>query len=333
MSCANTAISWSDKTHNYFRGCSIKDKGCQQCYAMSLAGSARLARPGKAYAGLTRQTSRGPVWTGEVRAIEGVLDDPIHWRKPSMIFSNSMSDWQHGSIAWDAKQRLLQTYRNAPRHVYQLLTKRVEEQRMFFTTRTALGFASLPPSFWVGVSVTHPEVLYRIELLRQTPGIQMRWVSFEPLIADLGAELDLRGLDWVVVGGESEHDRRSPARPMHTAWAARIISLAKTQRVPVFFKQWGRWVSTIHLKGRQAELMRPAGHWLNVRGEWLDVAPKRGTPAAEVPIWRGGPDLLVKHRNQKINLWYGQPLEQWPTGGFFPSDWPGAPLLSLRPRV
>lgn len=305
MSCAESSISWTEKTHGFFRGCSLKDKGCQNCYAMFVAGGPRHRGPGKAYHGLTVQTPRGPIWNGKTMAVEHVLDDPRKWKKPSLIFSNSMSDWQHGTIAWDAKQRLLQSYLQTPRHVYQLLTKRAEEQLAFFTQRAALGFQQLPANFWVGVSITHPEVAHRLELLRRTPGISMRWVSFEPLLADLG-EVDLSGIDWAVIGGESEHDKRSPARPMHTAWVLNLLERCKRYRVPVLFKQHGRYVSLVHLPPGLSRRVRVAARWVGFDGQWTTE--------------HDSADPLIKWRDQHFNKWFGKPLEHWPTPGFFSEE-------------
>jgi len=320
MTCMNSGVAWTNGTHNFFRGCSLKDRACLNCYAMHAAASGRLGAPGKAYHGLTRNTRRGPVWTGEVRAALDVLEDPLHQRKPQMIFSNSMSDWQHESLSYELRAALLSTYLRAPQHVYQLLTKRHDRQREFFERRARAVDEPLPPWFWVGVSVTHRGVIGRIEQLRHTPGIAMRWVSFEPLLEDLGV-VDLTGINWIVVGGESEHRKKAPARAMHSAWAHNLMCQARRQGVKVFFKQWGKWRSIFHLPEQEAwaAYRRAAFEHFTFEGAFAQY--KRETDETPDAL-EGGLDWLERTGDQSFNLWQGAKIENYPARRFYPEQWP-----------
>jgi protein gp37 len=193
----NSAIEWTDASWNPIAGCSVVSPGCTNCYAMREAGG-RLAGNLK-YRGLTLGSKAGPVWTGEVRLWEAALDQPRRWRKPRMIFVNSMSDLFHESVPSRDLDRIFGAMAAAPQHIYQVLTKRAWRMRRYILSTTRRG--ELAPNLWLGVSVEDRARLPRVNVLRTTPAAAVRFLSLEPLLEDLGP-LDLSGIDWVIVGGE-----------------------------------------------------------------------------------------------------------------------------------
>src|SRR5262249_27264438 len=160
------------------------------------------------------------------------LDDPLCWRKPKMIFVNSMSDLFHKDVPDDYILSVVRVMKTANWHTYQVLTKRSERLRDML--QSELRDAAAEPHVWWGVSVEDREHgLPRIEHLRAAPA-RVRFLSVEPLLEDLG-ELDLSGIHWVIVGGESGPG----ARPMQREWVVSIRDQCKLAKVPFFFKQWG----------------------------------------------------------------------------------------------
>lgn len=179
-----------------------------------------------------------------------LLDTPKAWHKPRLIFVNSMSDLFQDEVPLEFIQRVFATIADTPRHTYQVLTKR--SQRLA-ELATALPW---PANLWMGVSVEGPKVLHRIEDLRRVPA-RVRFISAEPLIAPLSG-LNLGGIYWVIVGGESGPG----ARPMDERWAIEIRDQCTQREVPFFFKQWGgvnKKIAGRHLQGQLWEQMpRPA---------------------------------------------------------------------------
>lgn len=223
---ADSAIEWTDSTWNPVAGCTILSAGCTNCYAMRMA--ARLSAMGtKKYDGLTRKSGGRYVWTGAVTLDETVLDAPKSWRKPRMIFVNSMSDLFQEAVPSDFVARVWNTMAATPQHTYQILTKRPD--------RMAELTASMPvlSNVWLGTSVENDTVLDRLDHLRATAAA-IRFVSFEPLIGSV-ANADLRDIHWAIVGGESG----PRARPMDQAWVDEIYELCALEDVAFFFKQWG----------------------------------------------------------------------------------------------
>jgi protein gp37 len=155
------------------------------------------------------------------------LDLPLRWKRPQAIFVNSMSDLYHSNVPLSFIQKVFATMRGADWHRYQILTKRAE--------RLAELDPKLPwaPHIWQGVTVEHPDYAGRIELLRRT-GARVRFLSLEPLLAPM-PRLKLRGIDWVIVGGESGPG----ARPMHAEWVTDIRDQCRKAGVAFYFKQWG----------------------------------------------------------------------------------------------
>ena len=227
---AETQIEWSDATWNPVAGCSIVTAGCSHCYAMAMAG--RLEAMGvQKYAGLTTKAGKRTVWNGIVREDREALSIPYRWRKPRRIFVNSMSDLFHEQVSDDFIRNVWQVMRDTPHHNYQILTKRPERLSELAATR----IVDVLPNVWLGTSIENADVAYRIEYLRKAPAA-IRFISFEPLIGSIG-EIDLRGIDWAIVGGESGN----LARPIREEWIDEIYERCLVARTAFFFKQWGTW--------------------------------------------------------------------------------------------
>jgi protein gp37 len=156
-----------------------------------------------------------------------VVDLPRSWRSGRMIFVNSMSDLFHRDVPLEFIERVFQTMRECPQHVFQILTKRSERLQKLATQ------IDWPSNVWIGVSVENAAVLSRVDDLRIVPAA-VRFLSCEPLIGSL-AGIDLRGIHWVIVGGESGPH----ARTMNIQWVREIFRECRKQKVPFFFKQWG----------------------------------------------------------------------------------------------
>lgn len=223
---AETAIEWTDATWNPVAGCTILTAGCTNCYAMRMA--ARLDAMGTLkYSGLTRKSGQRHVWTGAVTLDYGALAFPRAWRKPRLIFVNSMSDLFQEAVPFDFIRRVWATMAETPRHTYQILTKRPE--RMAELTRDL----PLLPNVWLGTSVENDAVLDRLDCLRATHAA-VRFVSFEPLIGSVAAA-DLTDIHWAIIGGESG----PRARPMLEDWVDEIYGACDDAGTTFFFKQWG----------------------------------------------------------------------------------------------
>jgi len=210
----NSGIEWTQSTWNPVTGCSEISTGCKNCYAKRM--SLRLKAMGlPAYRNGFRITCH-----------QNMLDLPLHWKKPQLVFVNSMSDLFHAKVPIDFISRVFDVM-NRTSHIYQILTKRAE--------RLAELSDLLPwaKNIWTGVTVEVPDYKYRIDLLRQT-NASIKFLSLEPLLEDIGI-LDLTDIDWVIVGGESGPG----ARPIKADWVRNIRDQCVEQNVPFFFKQWG----------------------------------------------------------------------------------------------
>jgi len=221
-----TSIEWTDATWNPVAGCSIISPGCTNCYAMRMA--ARLESMGaEKYVGLTRKSGNRYVWTGRVSLDRHALDAPLRWRKPRMIFVNSMSDLFQDAVPQEFVRMVWDKMEMAKHHTFQVLTKRAE--RMADIARTL----PLLPNVWLGVSVENNDHTFRLDYLRRT-NAAVRFVSFEPLIGAVPSA-DLSDIHWAIVGGESG----PKARPMKQAWVREIRSICRKHDTAFFFKQWG----------------------------------------------------------------------------------------------
>jgi protein gp37 len=207
---ANSTIEWTNRTWNPVLGCTMCSPGCAHCYAEWM--SRRLAAMALAASSADRKRHYLPVinekgrWSGHIEKVEEALDDPLKWKKPSKIFVNSMSDLFHENLDADYIKIVFEVMRRAHWHQFQILTKRSERLLELSPTLPWM------PNIWQGVSVELPNYKCRIDHLRQT-GAAVKFLSLEPLLGPLG-ELDLRGIDWVIVGGESGPG----CRPMNVEW-------------------------------------------------------------------------------------------------------------------
>lgn len=227
---SETAIEWTDATWNPVAGCNIMSAGCTNCYAMQMAR--RLEAMGvEKYIGLTRQSGKRTIWNGKIIEDESALEIPLRWRKPRKVFVNSMSDLFHPEVSTSFVSRVWEIMARTPRHSYQILTKRPDRMAEFAATE---GFRNLS-NVWLGTSVESAAVLHRIESLRKISAA-IRFISFEPLIGPVGS-LDLSGIDWAIVGGESG----PKARPISEEWIDEIHDSCRQSGTAFFFKQWGTW--------------------------------------------------------------------------------------------
>lgn len=192
--------------------------------------AARLAAMGSPkYAGLTRKSGGRAVWTGKVSLDPNALAAPYKWRNARKVFVNSMSDLFHPGVPDEFIQRVWNVMAETPQHTYQVLTKRPERMRDFLLAATFRPLTNV----WVGTSIEDAAVLDRLAALRDTPAF-IRFISFEPLIGPVG-DVDLSGIDWAIVGGESG----PRSRPMEPGWVEQIEDRCRAFGTAFFFKQWG----------------------------------------------------------------------------------------------
>ncbi len=261
MSSTSTAIEWTDATWNPVTGCSKVSEGCRNCYAAALAP--RLAAMGKE--GYTDLPWTKPNAHLNVHMHADRLDAPLRWSKPRRIFVNSMSDLFHELVPFEFVDRVFAVMALAPRHTFQVLTKRPERMAEYFdpdglpgrelaildATKEFVGKGAphqgkgptehlrdkdsiLPlPNAWLGTSVEDGRVIGRIDHLRRATAV-VRFLSCEPLIGPLDG-LDLEGVHWVIVGGESGRGHR----PIEAEWVRDIRQQTAQAGAAFFFKQWG----------------------------------------------------------------------------------------------
>jgi protein gp37 len=208
-------IEWTEVTWNPVTGCTKISKGCKNCYAAKMA--VRLKAMGK------------PKYADgfEVRIHEECLGEPLKSKKPSLIFVNSMSDLFHEEVPLEFIKQVFVTMNSAPWHTFQVLTKRADR---LAELAAQLNWTS---NIWVGVSVEGNEYKRRIDCLREIPAA-IKFISFEPLIDEV-RDINLRGIDWAIVGGESGPG----ARKMEPEWVLAIKEECEAQDVLFYFKQWG----------------------------------------------------------------------------------------------
>ncbi|MGO8697452.1 MAG: DUF5131 family protein [Limisphaerales bacterium] len=217
---ANSKIEWTDSTWNPVRGCTKISPGCLHCYAETFAERFRGV-PGH------------PFEQGfDLRLVPEKLGDPLRWSTPQRIFVNSMSDLFHPGVPDEYIVKVARVMMAANWHTYQILTKRAG--RMQSLLQGKLKFAAEQAHIWWGVSVENRQYgLPRIDLLRDAPAL-VRFLSIEPLLEHLGP-VNLKGINWVIVGGESGPG----ARPMAADWVRDIRAQCHRAEVAFFFKQWG----------------------------------------------------------------------------------------------
>jgi protein gp37 len=255
-----TTIEWTEVTWNPVTGCSKVSPGCLNCYAERMAK--RLQAMGQ------RNYRDGFA----VRTHDHMLKLPIKWSKPRMVFVNSMGDLFHEKVPVTFIQRVFEVMDRTPHHIYQLLTKRADR---------LAEVAPLVPwskNIWMGVTVEDNCHLNRVKRLRNVPST-VKFLSIEPLLGPL-PDLDLEGVDWVIVGGESGPG----ARPMLKEWVTNIRDACIGQTVPFFFKQWG------------GVRKKAAGRELENR-TW-----------SQIPHHRGNPNIHVTSRHLENMIRHFNPL-------------------------
>jgi protein gp37 len=216
----HSKIEWTDATWNPVRGCTKVSPGCAHCYAETFAERFRGVKGHPYEQGF------------DLRLVPRNLEEPLGWRSPRRVFVNSMSDLFHDGVPDHYISAVVEVMTRADWHTYQVLTKRSARMRDLLSTR--LRFAASMPHIWWGVSVEDRHYgLPRVAHLRSAPAA-VRFLSIEPLLEHLGP-LDLSGIHWVIVGGESGYG----ARPMLRDWVVSIRHQCHHQGVPFFFKQWG----------------------------------------------------------------------------------------------
>ena len=211
----HSSIEWTESTWNPVTGCTKVSLGCKHCYAERMA--LRLQAMGQPnYANGFRLTLH-----------EGVLELPLRWKRPQVIFVNSMSDLFHEDVPLEFILKVVDVMRRASCHTFQVLTKRSAH---LLELNPEIDW---PANVWMGVSVENSRYTFRIDHLRRTDA-RVKFLSLEPLLGPL-PNLDLRGVHWVIVGGESGPG----ARPIEEEWVLDIRDRCLAARVPFFFKQWG----------------------------------------------------------------------------------------------
>ncbi len=212
---ANSTIEWTESTWNPVTGCTKISEGCMNCYAERMAK--RLMAMGQ------------PNYKNgfELTMHEHVLELPLKWKKPQMIFVNSMSDLFHPGVTEDFIKKVFKSMNTAYWHVFQVLTKRPDR---LANIQKQLKWGK---NIWMGVSVENSNYKCRIDLLRKSKAA-VKFISFEPLIGEVG-KVNLKGIDWAIVGGESG----ARARDVSPEWVKEIRDQCLEQDTPFFFKQWG----------------------------------------------------------------------------------------------
>lgn len=212
---ANSRIEWTESTWNPLTGCTKVSPGCKHCYAERMAK--RLHAMGQ------------PNYVNKFKLTlhPQALELPLSWKKPQVIFVNSMSDLFHKDVPAVFIQQVFDVMRRAHWHTFQVLTKRSERLLQLDPE------IDWPDNVWMGVSVENQDYTFRIDHLRQTHA-KTKFLSLEPLLGPL-QKLNLRGINWAIVGGESGPD----ARPMLEDWVIEIKNQCRVAHIPFFFKQWG----------------------------------------------------------------------------------------------
>lgn len=265
----NSAIEWTNGTWNPVTGCTKVSAGCDNCYAERLSERFRGVKghPFEPGFDLTLRPAR--------------LGQPLSWRRPQLIFVNSMSDLFHKDIPAEYIHRVFDTMERADWHVYQVLTKRSSLMRRFVQERYPDGVA--PSHIWLGVSIENDGALTRLRHLKET-NASVRFVSFEPLLGPIGS-VNLEAIHWVIAGGESGPG----ARPVDADWVRELRDQCEIQHVAFFFKQWGgrtpkaggntldgrQWMEYPGIKTvrHSGERLKAAGAPVEGQDEQMNVSP------------------------------------------------------------
>lgn len=227
-----TSIEWTEVTWNPTTGCDRLSPGCDNCYALKLAASLKaMGQPKYQRDGDPRTSGRG----FGVATHDHLVSEPLRWRTPRLVFVDSMSDLFHARVPVDFLARVWTTMALTPQHTYQILTKRPERLARVLG---GPGFAELHdarwplPNVWLGTSIESADYAKRADHLRRAVAA-IRFLSLQPLLGPLSS-LDLTGIDWVIVGGESGPGHR----PMHPDWVRDLRDRCVDRRIPFFFTRW-----------------------------------------------------------------------------------------------
>ncbi|HQM85274.1 MAG TPA: phage Gp37/Gp68 family protein [bacterium] len=213
----HSKIEWTESTWNPVTGCTKISDGCKFCYAEVMARRLKAMGQPKYKNGF------------KLTLHPETLNEPYTWKKPRMIFINSMSDLFHKDVPVDYIQKIFNVVWNNPHHIFQVLTKRAD----ILAKYDREGLIDWPPNLWMGVTVENSDVTERIDLLRNTKA-KVKFLSCEPLLSPI-KNMNLEGIDWVIVGGESG---RTP-RPMKEEWVLDIKKQCEKSKTAFYFKQWG----------------------------------------------------------------------------------------------
>jgi protein gp37 len=271
----NSQIEWTDATWNPVRGCTKISPGCKHCYAETFAERFRGVKGHPYEQGF------------DLRLVPEKLTEPLTWRSRKLVFVNSMSDLFQDGVSDEFVKAVTEVMAAANWHTFQVLTKRAERLRGMLSG--PLREYSGQRHIWWGVSVEDRKYgVPRIDELRETPAA-VRFLSIEPLLEDLG-EINLAGINWVIVGGESGPG----ARPMKEEWVVAIRDQCREHRVPFFFKQWGG--------------VRKARHGRSLNGRTYNEYPQR--QSATVPVPQYSASSVERLRQKFSGLLRQQPLVQ-----------------------
>jgi protein gp37 len=222
-----SSIEWTQATWNPLSGCNKISAGCKNCYAERMANRLKLMGQPRYRNGF------------KLTLHEDALEDPYHWKKPRYVFVNSMSDLFHKDVPLAFIKKVFKVMNDCPQHEFQVLTKRADRLEEI---ASELRWTE---NIWMGVSVENQAAVFRIDHLRKVPAA-VRFLSVEPFIGPI-KRLNLKGIHWVIVGGES-----GPfSRPMEADWVRNIRDACQKQEVAFFFKQWGGVRK--HLTGRSLD--------------------------------------------------------------------------------
>ena len=212
---AESKIEWTEMTWNPTTGCTKVSAGCVNCYAEVMTRRLKAMGMEKYKDGFN------------LKVHENELNIPYSWKKPHMVFVNSMSDLFHEDMPIEFIKKVFKVMNNCPQHTFQVLTKRADILHKYS------ALLDWSPNIWMGVTVENNKVFHRIDFLRKVPAY-VKFLSIEPLLTPM-PNMNLFDIDWVIVGGESGYK----ARPIEEAWVLDIKSQCNTLSIPFFFKQWG----------------------------------------------------------------------------------------------
>ena len=282
----STGIEWTDRTWNPLTGCTKVTPGCDHCYAKTM-----------------HERFNGPGSFDTVTLHPERLDQPLRWRKPARVFVNSMSDLFHRDVPDEYIAWVFGVMALAPEHTFQILTKRHGRMRSLLSSgdfrrmvgervgvregvyrRELVGWPL--PNVWAGVSVENQQWAdLRPDALRGTPAA-VRFLSVEPLLGPV--TVDLTGIDWVIVGGESGPG----ARPMHPGWARSLRDQCVAAGVPFLFKQWGAWAPHDVARPTVSQLDYHGTHWDGTDAAMARVGKKAAGRELDGRTWDQYPETV-----------------------------------------